>query len=93
MYILLPMESIQLGPQLGSCQGPISTGLLERWRKLVSRSTLKNFDYENVQSESLSIRTSKGRAPASELELLKGGLPSEIALQRGASSPKLCIEG
>ena len=32
-------------------------------------------------SESFSIHTSKGRAPASELVLLRGGLPSEIALQ------------
>ena len=32
--------------------------------------------------------TSKGRAPASELELLKGGLPSEIALQWGRLDSK-----
>ena len=46
---------------------------------------------ENFRSESFSIHTSKGRAPASELVLLRGGLPSEIALQGEASSPKLCI--
>ena len=33
------------------------------------------------------------RAPASELVLQRGGLPSEIALPGEASSPKLCIEG
>ena len=32
------------------------------------------------------------RAPASELVLQRGGLPSEIALPGGTSSPKLCIE-
>ena len=60
---------------------------------MVSRKTFKNFDLENFRSESFSIRTYKGRAPASELVLLRGGLPSEIALQGEASSPKLCIEG
>ena len=33
------------------------------------------------------------RAPASELVLQRGTLPSEIALPGEASSPKLCIEG
>ena len=32
------------------------------------------------------------RAPASELVLQRGGLPSEIALPGEAKSPKLCIE-
>ena len=41
-------------------------------------------DFENFLSESFSIRTSKGRAPASELALLMGGMPSEIALQGGS---------
>ena len=45
---------------------------------------------ENVWSESFSVRTSKGRAPASELVLLRGGLPSEIALQgRGSLESKI----
>ena len=35
--------------------------------------TLKNFDFKNVRSESFSIRTSEGRATASELVLRKGG--------------------
>ena len=35
--------------------------------------TLKNFDLKNVRSESFSIRTSEGRATASELVLRKGG--------------------
>ena len=46
---------------------------------MVSRKTLKIFFW----SESFSIRTSEGRAPASELVLQRGSLPSEIALQRG----------
>ena len=33
------------------------------------------------------------KAPASELVLQRGGLPSEIALPGEASSPKLCIKG
>ena len=41
----------------------------------------------SIRSESFSICTSKGRAPASELVLLRGGLP-----KGEASSPKLCIE-
>ena len=51
----------------------------------------EKFRLENFRSESLSIRTSKGRAAASELVLLMGGLPYKIALQGGsgeASSPK-----
>ena len=45
---------------------------------MVSRKTLK-IDLENFRSESFSIRTSEGRAPASELVLQRGSLPSEIA--------------
>ena len=50
---------------------------------MVSRKTLKKIDLENFRSESFSIRTSEGRAPASELVLQRGSLPSEIALQGG----------
>ena len=46
---------------------------------MVSRITLKKFDLENFRSESFSIRTSEGRAPAAELVLQMGSLPSEIA--------------
>ena len=46
---------------------------------MVSRKTLKKIDLENFRSESFSIRTSEGRAPASELVLQRGSLPSEIA--------------
>ena len=42
-------------------------------------------------SESFSIRTYKGRAPASELVLLRGGLPSEIALQGGKPPVQNCV--
>ena len=48
-------------------------------RKVVSRKTLKKIDLENFRSESFSIHTSEGRAPASELVLQRGSLPSEIA--------------
>ena len=50
---------------------------------MVSRKCLKKIDLENFRSESFSIRTSEGRAPASELVLQRGSLPSEIALQGG----------
>ena len=56
---------------------------------MVSRKTFKNFDLENFRSESFSIRTYKGRAPASELVLLRGGLPSEIALQGGSLESRI----
>ena len=46
---------------------------------MVSRKTLKKIDLENFRSESFSIRASEGRAPASELVLQRGSLPSEIA--------------
>ena len=45
------------------------------------KKTTKKIDLKFVQSESFSIRTYKGRAPAFELVLLRGGLPSKIALQ------------
>ena len=44
-------------------------------------------------SESFSIRTYKGRAPASELVLQRGGLPSEIALQGGSLESKIVYRG
>ena len=51
------------------------------YRALISSSgsgpVSKNFD--GFLTDFSSKRTSKGRAPASELELLRGGLPSEIA--------------
>ena len=48
-------------------------------RKVVSRKTLKKIEIKFFRSESFSIRTSEGRAPASELVLQRGSLPSEIA--------------
>ena len=53
----------------------------------------KKFDLENFRSESFSIRTYKGRAPASELVLLRGGLPSEITLQGGSLESKIVYRG
>ena len=55
------------------CQGNMKRG--EKW--------FSNFDLKNIRSESFSIRTSKRRAHASELVLLRGCLTSEIALQVG----------
>ena len=48
---------------------------------------------DNFRSESFSMRTSKGRTTASELVLLKGGLPSEIALQGGSLASKIVYRG
>ena len=39
------------------------------------------------------MRTSKGRTHASDLVLLKGGLPSEIALQGGSLESKIVHRG
>ena len=50
---------------------------------MVSRKTFKIFDLKFFRSESFSIRTSEGRAPASELVLQRGSLPSEV--YRGVS--------
>ena len=44
-------------------------------------------------SESFSKRTSEGRAPASELVLQRGSLPSEIALQGGSLESKMVYRG
>ena len=51
--------------------------------KLIEKSGFqKNYEkfyLENFSSESFSIRTSKGRAPVSELVLLRADMPLEIA--------------
>ena len=60
---------------------------------MVSRKTLKKIDLENFRSESFLIRTSEGRAPASELVLQRGSLPSEIALQGGNIESKMVYRG
>ena len=60
---------------------------------MVSRKTIKNVDLYYFRSESFSIRTYKGRAPASELVLLRRGLPSEIALQGGRLESKIVYRG
>ena len=49
----------------------------------------KKLDLENCRSESFSIRTSESRAPASELVLQRGSLPSDIALQGGSLKSKI----
>ena len=56
---------------------------------MVSRKTMKFFELENFRSESFSICTSKGRAPAFELV----GLPSEKALQGGSLESKIVYRG
>ena len=63
------------------------------WRTVVSKNLWTNFDLKNIWSQSFSIRTSKGRAPASELVLLRRGLPSEIALQGGSLVSKIVYRG
>ena len=60
---------------------------------MVSRKTLEIIDLENFRSESFSIRTSEGRAPASKLVLQRGSLPSEIALQGGSLESKMVYRG
>ena len=60
---------------------------------MVSRKTLKKNDLENFRSESFSIRTFEGRAPASELVLQRGSLPSEIALKGGSLESKMVYRG
>ena len=60
---------------------------------MVTKKQWTNFDLENIWSESFSIRPSKGRAPASELVLLRGGLLSEIALQGGSLEFKIVYRG
>ena len=66
---------------------------MKRREKWFSEKLRKIFDLEYFRSDSFSIRTSVSRAPASELVLQRGGLPSKIALPGEASSPKLGIEG
>ena len=59
----------------------------------MDKSGFQKIDLENFRSESLSIRTSEGRAPASKLVLQKGSLPSEIALQGGSLESKMVYRG
>ena len=57
---------------------------------MVSRKTSKKIDLENFRSESFSIRTSEGRAPASELVLQKEAcLPRSLQLDFLISPAKL----
>ena len=60
---------------------------------MVSRKFLKKIDLENFRSESFSVRTSEGRAPASELVLQRGSLLSENALQGGNIESKMVYRG
>ena len=52
-------------------------GTIKRGEKWFPEKLVKKIDHENFRSESFSIRTSEGRAPASELVLQRGSLPSE----------------
>ena len=53
----------------------------------------KNFDLHFFRSESFLIRTYQGNAPAFEVVLLRGGLPSDIALQGGSLEFKIVYRG
>ena len=59
-------------------------GTMKRGQKWFPEKLLKIFDLENFRSESFSKRASEGRAPASELVLQRGSLPSEV--YRGVSA-------
>ena len=70
------------GPELGTDR---ISGLNIRFRSCFK----KNLEMHQILTRILKknyIRTSEGRAPASELVLQRGGLPSEIALQGEASA-------
>ena len=60
---------------------------------MVFRKTLKNFNLEVFGPSRSRDVPPVSRAPASELLLQRGGLPSEIALPGETSSPELCIDG
>ena len=66
---------------------------IKRGEKWFPEKTTKNRLKIFFRSESFSIRTYKGRAPASELVLLRGGLRSEIALQGGSLESKFVYRG
>ena len=66
---------------------------MKRGEKWFPEKTTKKIDLENFRYESFSIRTYEGRAPASELVLLRGGLPSKIALQGGSLESKIVYRG
>ena len=57
---------------------------------MVSRKTLKNVGPSHSRYVPIMY---KGRAPASELVLLRGGLSSEIALQGGSLKSKIVYRG
>ena len=66
---------------------------MKRGEKWFPEKNMKKIDLKFFQSESFSIRTYKGRAPTFELVLLRGGLPSKIALQGGSLESKIVYRG
>ena len=66
---------------------------IKRGEKWFPEKLWKKIDLENFRSESFSKRTYEGRAPASELVLQRGSLPSEIALQGGSLESKMVYRG
>ena len=66
---------------------------MKRGEKWFPEKTTKKIGLKFFQSESFSIRTYEGRAPAFELVLLRGGLPSKIALQGGSLESKIVYRG
>ena len=68
---------------------------MKRGEKWFPKNYENFFDLETFQSESFSIRTSKAELPlpSSCCRLLRGGLPSEIALQGGSLEFKIVYRG
>ena len=61
---------------------------------MVSRKTMKkNLTWKIVGPSHSQYVTSESRAPASELVLQRGSLPSDIALQGGSLESKIVYRG
>ena len=60
-------------------------------RKLVSKKLWTNFDLENIWSQSFSIRTSKGRAPASRARVAKERPAFRDRITRGKPRVQNCV--
>ena len=70
-----------------------SQGHMKRGENWFPKNYEQILTCKNIWSQSFSIRASKGRATASELVLLRRGLPSEIALQGGSLESEIVYRG